>query len=150
MVIRMVSRSVARSLASRSQFQEGLVYGHAGLSFSEHCRAVSKLDTRLAPKMFREGAPISFPPGENYADFFLAALAGDRAAAGAGAGVAAPGLGRSAAKNSAVGSVLMTSFFSNQPRRAVITPYFIILKCVDECASVEITTFTPRSRHMRR
>src|SRR5450631_1149247 len=82
------------------------------------------------------------------ANFFLAALVA--VAAGATATLAAPGLGRSAAKNSAVGRVLMMSFFSSQPRRAVITPYFIILKCVDECASVEITTFTPRSLHIRK
>jgi len=46
--------------------------------------------------------------------------------------------------------MLYEPFFSSQPRRAVITPYFIILKCVDECASVEITTFTPRSLHIRK
>jgi len=48
------------------------------------------------------------------------------------AAFAAEGFGLSAAINSARGSVLITSFFSIQPRRAVITPYFINGKCVVE------------------
>ena len=56
-----------------------------------------------------------------------------------------PGLGRSAASKPSSGSVLMTSFFSSQPRRAVGTPYFIRAKFVVACASVEMTTLTPRS-----
>ena len=33
-----------------------------------------------------------------------------------------PGLGRSAARNSSHGRLLMTFFFSSQPRRAMVTP----------------------------
>src|SRR5437016_1273230 len=36
--------------------------------------------------------------------------------------LAAPGLGRRAASNSSAGRVLMTFFFSSQPRRAIVTP----------------------------
>lgn len=50
-----------------------------------------------------------------YADFRLTA----------GWPLAACGLGRRAARNFSSGSVLITSFFSIQPRRAVATPYFM-------------------------
>src|SRR5579863_4660240 len=66
------------------------------------------------------------------------------------AALAVAGFGLSTASNSASGSVLITSFFSIQPRRAVITPYFIRGRCVVECESVEITIFTPRFLAMRR
>src|SRR5580693_5084127 len=62
----------------------------------------------------------------------------------------APGLGRRAARNCSVGRVLMTSFFSSQPRRAMVTPCRINAKLAELCESVEMTTFTPRSLHILR
>lgn len=40
----------------------------------------------------------------------------------------APGLARSVASSSSAGKAFITSFFSIQPRLAVITPYFINFK----------------------
>src|SRR5690348_5465924 len=54
-----------------------------------------------------------------------------------------PGFARSATKNSFVGRVLITSFFSSHPRRAITTPYRINARFPALCESVEITTFTP-------
>src|SRR6266850_5588998 len=64
--------------------------------------------------------------------------------------LAAPGFVRSAARNSAVGRVLMTSFFSSQPRRAMVTPYRMKARFPVLWESVEMTTLTPRSLHIRR
>src|SRR5712664_3859858 len=64
--------------------------------------------------------------------------------------LAVPGFARSAARNSVVGRVLMTSCFSNQPRRAMVTPYWIKERFPVLWESVEMTTLTPRSLHMRR
>src|SRR6266850_5583528 len=64
--------------------------------------------------------------------------------------LAAPGFERSAARNSAVGRVLMTSCFSSQPRRAMATPYRMKARFPVLWESVEMTTLTPRSLHMRR
>src|SRR5262249_37430968 len=64
--------------------------------------------------------------------------------------LAASGLGRSPAKNSSTGSVLRTSAFSSQPRRAIVTPCLIYARFPVLCESVEITTFTPRCLHIRK
>src|SRR6516162_1779920 len=61
-----------------------------------------------------------------------------------------PGFGLSADRNSFSGRVLMTSFFSSHPRRAIVTPYRMKLRFPVLCESVEITTFTPLSLHMRK
>src|SRR5256885_5567589 len=62
----------------------------------------------------------------------------------------APGFGRRASRNSLTGKVLMTSFLVSQPLRAVVTPYRIKLKFAAVWESVEMTTFTPRSLHIRK
>src|SRR5260370_34852964 len=62
----------------------------------------------------------------------------------------APGLARRAARNSPAGRVLITSFFSSQPRRAMVTPWRIKARLPGLGESVEITTLTLRSLHMRR
>jgi hypothetical protein len=75
-------------------------------------------------------------PPDNYifsADFFSDPPTGV-------VGFAAPGFGRSAAKNCSTGSVLITSDFSSHPRRAVATPCRMNGRCSELCESVEITT----------
>src|ERR1700739_1504574 len=57
---------------------------------------------------------------------------------------------RNAPKNSSAPSVLITSFFSSQPLRAIVTPYRINAKFAVLCESVDITTFTPFSLHILR
>src|SRR5271165_353313 len=62
----------------------------------------------------------------------------------------APGFCRSASKNSFVGKVLITSFFSSHPLLAIVTPYRRRPRFAVLCESVEITTFIARSLHIRR
>src|SRR5208282_1533271 len=57
---------------------------------------------------------------------------------------------RNSPKNSPTAIVLITSLFSSHPLRAIFTPYQINFRFPVLCESVEITTFTPRSLHIRR
>src|ERR1700761_3893215 len=99
-----------------------------------------------------KAADLALAPAPALADFDFA----DAVEATAATGVlpvfagTESGLGRSAARNASTGSVLITFSLVSQARRAVITPYFMYLRLVVVCASVEITTFTPRSFAMRR
>src|ERR1700683_1855204 len=86
--------------------------------------------------MFRKSVPNH---ARNQADLLFAVF-----------GTAPAGLGLRAPRHSFSGRVCGTCFFARHPRRAVITPYFIIRKWVVLCASVEITIFPPRSRAIRK
>src|SRR6266851_7294979 len=64
--------------------------------------------------------------------------------------LAAPGFGRSAWRNCSGPTVFRTSALESQPRRAVVTPYWIKERLLVVWESVEMTTLTPRSLHIRR